>query len=180
MSLERIMARILVGVDEVCDGINAGALTPVAWHNEVAQLLQVGHAAAWMQGAGRETMGPVARRQVRDVLAEQVGYLNRFLDTVEADGWDDARMRARAAMYVEAIKQSYWRGATLGYPLPGYPGDGGTECLSRCKCRWELVPAGAGDDVDAYWRYGDAEHCAGCQDRAAAWAPYRIRGGEAA
>lgn len=181
--LERIMARILEGVDELADGVNAGALTPTQWQQEMVNLLAVGHAAAWMEGAGTNQVGPLGRREIARLLGEQADYLNRFADLIEQTGWSDfdARYRARAALYVGALKATESRARTLGLPLPYHPADGSTECLVNCRCRWEIRKVGDNDDYDCVWRMGAAEHCDTCRSRAArhsARTPLRIRGGE--
>lgn len=181
--LQRIQARILAGVDELSDGINSGALSVDQWQQEMANLLAVGHAAAWMEGAGTDQVGPVGRREISRLLGEQVTYLNGFADLIDQTGWSDfdARYRARAALYVGALRATESRAQTLGLPLPYHPADGSTECLVNCKCHWEVRKAGPDDDYDCIWRMGSAEHCQTCRDRARRHSertPLRIRGGE--
>lgn len=176
---KRVLGRVLAGIDSLSDGINAGALSSVEWHNELARLLLVGHTAAYQEGRGQDSLSPGARRLISRIVGDQVTYLNGFLDRVERDGWNDARDRARAALYAGSLKQAFSRGATFGLELPAYPGDGSSECLGNCGCRWNVVWLDQEElDADCYWLLGGAErHCKTCPQRAAAWAPLRIRGG---
>lgn len=176
---DRVLARILDGIDTLSDGINSGALSVDEWQQEMARLLLVGHTAAYQEGRGADELTPGARRIIAQVVAEQVDYLNAFADVVEANGWNDARDRARAALYAGSLKQAFSRGDSFGLPLPFYPGDGSSECLGNCKCRWRIVWLDREElDADCYWVLGGAErHCTTCPSRAAD-NPYRVRGGE--
>lgn len=177
---ERVLARILDGIDTLSSGINAGALTVDAWQREMAQLLLVGHVAAYQEGREQDQLSPGARRLIAQIVGEQVDYLNGFADKVAEQGWDDRRDRARAALYAGSTKQAFSRGATFGLPLPFHPGDGGSECLGNCYCRWEIVWLDQEElDADCYWRLGGRpeRHCTTCPSRAAN-NPYKVRGGE--
>lgn len=178
-TLSRVLDRVRDGLDTLSDGVNSGALDPVAWHNEVVQLLRVGYTAAYLDGRGDTALSPGAQRLLARMVAEQVDYLNGFLDQVEADGWSDARDRARLRMYGASVRQAYERGATFGLPLGQVPGDGKTKCLTQCKCRLRIKWIDEEElDADVYWELGKAEHCPDCVSLSQEWAPLRIRGGE--
>jgi hypothetical protein len=179
VELRRILSRIIAGLDELADGMNSGVFTADAWQREVAQVLLVGHTAAYLAGRDASTLTPGARRQIAQVVGQQVDFLNRFADQVEAQGWQDTRDRARLILYAGACKGTYWRGTTFGLDMPFYPGDGSSECLGNCGCRLRVDWLDPEElDADVYWELGGAErHCATCPRRAAA-SPYRFRGGE--
>jgi hypothetical protein len=179
---DRATARIIDGIQELADGINAGILSVDQWQVEMANLLAVGHTAAWMEGADRREIGPIARSEIQQALADQLDYLNAFADELDTVPWSerDAWYRARANLYAGAMRSTYSKGRTLGLPLPAHPGDGSTRCLVNCKCEWRIQQVGTNDDYDCYWRLGSAEHCPDCVSRSRRWAPFRIRGGEAA
>lgn len=175
---DRIRARIEAGIDELSDGINAGILSPVEWHNAMVDLLRVGYTAAYMDGRGVTTLTPGAERQIARMVAGQVEYLNGFLDQIEADGWSEA-MRSRARSYGRSTRQAAERGGTFGLDLPQVPGDGRTRCLSNCKCNLRIRMLDAEElDADVYWQLGSAEHCEDCVRLSREWRPLRIRGGE--
>lgn len=180
-TLARVLDRVRDGLDTLADGVNSGALDPVTWHNETVQLLRVGYTAAYLDGRGDTTLSPGAQRLLARLVADQVGYLNGFLDQVEADGWSDARDRARLRMYGASVRQAYERGATFGLPLPTVPGAGSTRCLTNCKCRLRIRWLDEEElDADVFWMLGKAEHCPDCVTLSKQWAPLRIRGGEVA
>jgi hypothetical protein len=177
--LDRIMAATIAALDELSDGINAGLLSPVEWHNSMADVLLTAHTAAYLEGRGVDSLSPGARRLVAEIVSEQVQYLNGFLDKVEAEGWQDARDRARAHLYAGALKATHARAEAFGLNLPAYPGDGSTECLTNCRCRWDIRWLDREElNADCYWRMGQAEHCDTCRSRAETWAPLKVRGGE--
>jgi hypothetical protein len=177
--LAPILRRVIGAIDVLSDGINAGVLGVTQWHNDLAQLLLVGHTAAYLEGRGADALTPGARRLIAEIVGDQVRYLNGFAEQVDAAGWNDARDRARAALYAGSLKQAFWRGATFGLDLPYYPGDGSSECLGNCGCRWRVVWIDQEDlDADCFWELGGPErHCTTCPQRAAA-GPIRFRGGE--
>lgn len=178
-TLGRVLDRVRDGLDELSDAINAGLIDPVAWHNEAVELLRVGYTAAYLDGRGERELSPGAQRLIARLVAEQVDYLNGFLDQVERDGWNDARDRPRLRMYGASVRQAYERGATFGLPLPTVPGAGATRCLTNCKCRLRIRWLDEEElDADVFWLLGRAEHCPDCVSLSQEWAPLRIRGGE--
>lgn len=180
--LSRILAAIIGGIDELADGINGGVLSAAAWREGMADLLAVGHVAAYQEGRDSQELGAGSRRQLNATLAEQAGYLNRFAAEIDQRGWEDRKDRARATLYAGALKGSYWRGAAFGLDLPRYPGDGSTPCIGNCTCRLRIVWLDEEElDADVYWELGGAErHCDQCPRIAAEWAPLRFRGGRRA
>jgi hypothetical protein len=169
--LAPIMEKALKGIGEATTHLSTGTQTPDEWADAVMGALTEGHREAYRIGGG--TNDQIVER----ALKEQRGYLDAFLDTIRKEGWKEG-YASRAQMYGEAIKASYWRGKTRGYPLPAMPGDGTTQCLTRCKCRWEIQDLDGENNADAYWRMGAAEHCQSCSQREKDWAPLQIRNGE--
>lgn len=175
-TLRRIAARVLAGLDELADGLNSGALSPVDWHNAVADLLLVGHTAAYMEGRGQDALSPGARRLVAQAVGGQVEYLNGFLDTVEREGWQDGPMRARLALYVQPLATTYSRGQTFGLDVPFQPKER-TACRMNCKCAWRVRWLDEEElNADLTWVLSSAEHCETCRARARL-NPYQFRGG---
>lgn len=147
-----------------------------AWEQEVARQLARYHAAAMLTGANTQQLTPAMRTKVEADLRSQLAYLKRFrLEIQDAaafqEGW-----KARAAMYAGSIRVPYWHGATKMLPLPAMPAEG-TQCLTHCKCSWEIDTLEGDGNYDAYWRRGADDSCQTCVQRAATWAPVRIREG---
>lgn len=147
------------------DGLHGGQLGVDDWQASLARSLATYHVAAYLAGADTETLDDDARRRLADLLGPQIDRLNRFADALEDGGLSDASADARADLYAEAIRASWWAGA-MGADLPAYPGDGSTPCLSRCGCAW------AARDDGYYWTLGTADSCEECTQRAAQWAPW--------
>lgn len=180
--LDRILAQSVVALSDVTAELERGALSLAAWERQMEQLLARYHMAALLAGRAEQLevkidsallserrLSREERSIVKERVKEQLKYLRAFQgDIAGAEEWS-RRFNARAAMYGESVKQSYWQGRTMGMGLPGCPADGGTQCLTRCGCRWEF------DGSRAYWRMGATEHCDGCTARAARWSPYVMR-----
>ena len=149
-----------------------------AWQQEISRELARYHAAAMLAGAGVDDLSPTMRTQVMRDLTVQLSYLEQFGVVIQdADqfmpGW-----QARAAMYARSIQVPYWQGVTKLLPLPAMPGESG-QCLTNCKCMWDVQELEGDNNYDCYWLLGATEeHCQTCNQRAISWAPLRIRDGE--
>jgi hypothetical protein len=153
----------------------AGDIDLSTWEKQMrSQIKETFLAEALLGRGGRGAM--TARdygalgRQVRT----QYSFLRAFATEIAEDGMSEARIASRSAMYVEAATQAYERAraGAYGLKLPAYPGDGGTECKSNCRCSWEI------DEDDSEWRatwvLGSSEHCEGCEENAGKWNPLTV------
>lgn len=175
-SLKNTLAAFLSDIEESNSMLKSGKITPDEWQADVARSLVEHHMAAYMAGQGSEKLTPRAKQELSGIIGDQIDYLNKFTDKIAETGWRDP-YAARAAMYAGSIKESYWKGAAKGLPLPGWPAVG-TECLTNCGCSWDFdVLDMENDDVDAYWKRGKSDSCNTCIERESAWSPYKIRGG---
>lgn len=96
------------------------------------------------------------RADVKVAVAEQLTYLKGFIGDME--NMTEPAIRARAAMYAGSMRPTYNR---VRYPgLSQYPGDGGTRCLTNCKCTLDER------DDGIHWILND-EGCEDCQAMAA-------------
>jgi hypothetical protein len=131
-----------------------------------------------MTGQGSEELDADGQKQVLRMVTEQLTFLDRFAVEVQGAAEFQRGWNSRAAMYVESIGQSFYRGQFRMWPLPSVPRDGSTQCLSRCNCSWEIDELEGEGNADCYWRMGPSEHCQSCQERARQWSPLRIRNNE--
>jgi hypothetical protein len=106
-------------------------------------------------------------------MKSQYQYLHRFAEKIasERDTISIDYIKSRAHLYGNAANNTLamvQAGQVLTDKLPWLPGDGSTECLINCKCRWELEIIGKDgvfNIVQAVWHLGEAEHCDDCVDR---------------
>ena len=178
MGIEDLVTALTDDVTALTALLESGEQTADAWFVEMAQTLTDHHMAAMMTGLGSAALPPAAQAALGKLVAAQLSYLDNFRLVIKDAAAFERGWTARAQMYAEAIRAPYWSGRTKMLPLPFLPGDGTTQCLSRCRCAWEVETINeAQGDYDARWVLGDAEHCQTCIARTGQ-NPYRIRGGE--
>lgn len=98
----------------------------------------------------------------------------QYFKDIETRNYSDKMLANVLTLYTDAATSMYERAraATYAIALPAYPGDGSTECHSRCNCTWEYEK----EDglLVAYWTLGPVEtiHCETCLEREKMWAPF--------
>lgn len=175
--LDWLMARLAKLVSAATDALETEFPGGVdAWQEEVTRQLARYHTAAMMAGSGFDALTPPMETAVKADLKTQLTYLERFgIEVKSAEqfvpGW-----KSRAAMYAQSIKIPYWQGATKMLPLPAMPAEG-TQCLTHCRCQWEISTLEGEGNYDAYWRRSADDSCQTCIQRELTWAPVKIREG---
>lgn len=124
--------------------------------------------------------------RVGNRVRKQYEYADKFvlelLGKQADEGPSFAQIKARASLYVDAISATFHAQEAQNAGInPGvlgvFPGDGSTECRTRCKCRWTIRVLNAQrGDFNARWTLGSAEHCKTCLARGRAWRIIRVRG----
>ncbi len=148
-----------------------------AWQEEIARQLARYHGAAMLAGAGVDTLTPAMRTAIARDLAIQLRFLEKFGIVIKDGKQWERGWNARAQMYAESIKTPYWRGAVKMLPLPAMPGDGTSQCLTRCHCAWDISQLEGDNNYDCTWVMSAVEHCQTCRQRALDWAPLKVREG---
>lgn len=174
-----LLARDIAGITR--ELLNGGTID--AWGRRMLDAIARGHAASAIAGTA-ERLGVEAgskllnernlsraeRDEIKRAVAGQLPYLRQFAADVAAGRLSDAQIAARAGLYAGATRATYYAGRWYGWDLRGLPvpADGGTQCLSNCRC----VAYVEGDR----WIYKTtaAEHCATCLSRASR-SPYPLR-----
>lgn len=147
------------------------ANNPARFIREMEAILIRAHTAATLgaiqdrTGIPPKGLSRAERADLQAVIAAQRTYLLGFAEALRA-GMTDAAIKQRAELYAGPVRTTYSEQRWYGAGLPAHPGQG-TPCLAWCKCSWVQ------QDGDFYWTLGAAEHCDGCLDRAARWAPYQ-------
>ena len=124
---------------------------------------------------GRQNMTQSDWGSLGGMLRNQYQYMNRFAEEIASGRLTEGQVRVRMDMYFKSSRQANERAAirARGMPdLPAYPGDGSTQCLTNCRCSWQVSENE--DEWLAYWTLGVAEHCPDCVQRAGDWAPLRL------
>lgn len=147
------------------------------WRREMERAIAQGHSAAWLAGTADRLGVPVGgrllnpknlsraeRAEISAAVARQLEYLAGF----DPSTMSEAQARARAELYAEATKATYYAARWGDWDLPWVPGDGSTECLGRCRCTASVADNGDGTGVYT-WVLGQGaaeRHCATCPSRA--------------
>lgn len=169
-------------VNAMAEQLASGRMTVQEWTYAMRREVRTNFINEYMLGhGGRSTMTPADWGRIGNKVQDQYRFLDNFAHRIEQGGLSEAQIAARARMYVEASSQAYEHGraAGMGAPdLPAYPGDGSTECVSNCKCHWDIQQA----DTEwlCFWRLGAAEHCNDCVTRSETWNPLRFPKAQAA
>lgn len=165
--------------------VATGQLQVGDWQAAMRQTVKTQYINQYM--AGRGGYAQMTQRDwgaLGQMLRDQYGYLDGFAAEVAAGGLSEAQIQARARMYIDAAHEAFERGRaeSFGMPtLPAYPGDGGTRCLSRCRCNWLIDPVTDGELLkgwDIKWRLeATAKHCEDCPENAKLWDPLFVPAG---
>lgn len=178
---DRIAALTAQEIASITQALTAGGSVDT-WERQMAETIARGHAAAAIAGTA-ERLGVEAgskllnernlsraeRDQIKQAVKGQLPYLRKFADDIRAGRLSDAQIAARAGLYAGATRATYYQSRNAGWDLRSVPipADGGTPCLSQCKC--------VAYEEDGQWIYEltAAEHCPGCLERAAK-SPYPL------
>jgi len=175
--LTRLQDQVVQDIDHLMDGLAGGQLSPLEWAQRMEDTITEAHVAAYLLANPNPVPPDLRDSDLGRFIATQLDYLDGFYQDVEAGDPGDPSWAPRARMYARAVTTSYSMGATNGWPLPVHPGQD-TDCLSNCKCEWDLVVIDASrGDADAYWERHANDSCDSCREYGARYYPLRIRGG---
>lgn len=160
--------------DALAEQLFVGEISIGQWEEQMRQSIRQVHASCAAIGKGGwDEMTPADWGRLGPVVKEQYRYLHNFAQHI-SENRDTVSLKyiqARARLYGDGAGKSavlMQSGIPIEKFLPWLPKDGSTECLNRCKCRWELDVVRTIDEwkyVRAVWRLGVAEHCPDCVGR---------------
>lgn len=163
-------------IERLATQLAEGQIRTSAWVLGMRDQLRKAYIAEYLAAkGGRQNMTQEDWGRLGGLLQNQYRYLDQFARDINAGTMSDKQIAARAQLYGKSARQAYERGqvAVRGMPpLPAYPGDGSTVCVTNCQCHWEITETA--DQWLAYWTLGQAEHCPDCVRRANEWNPYRL------
>lgn len=158
----------------------AGTLTEAEWFAQMTELLSKLHLRAYLSGRGIDQdtrLSTQEKRALKARLAQQLDFFSGFMKDVKSGRYKDSPAGGinRAKLYGGALRGTWWAGNTYKWALPAMPGDGTTQCMTRCRCSWRVVEAKDGQSADCYWELGPAEqHCQTCLARHRRWYPLHV------
>jgi hypothetical protein len=163
-------------VNELASSLASGDININQWTLAMRQEVKDSFIHQYMLGhGGRNTMTQSDWGKLGHDIRDQYQYLNRFSDEIRAGRYTESQIAARSRMYMEASSQSFEKAkvASRGIPdLPDYPGSGRTECMTNCKCYWNIKETET--EWLCYWSLSNVEHCDSCIDRSNRWNPLVI------
>jgi hypothetical protein len=108
------------------------------------------------------------------LIADQLGFAEGFAADLAAKQLTQVEATARAELYAGATVSAFEQGMAAthdGLDLPAFPGDGATQCLGNCRCRWEIVEFD--DRYEATWiAEQDPNSCDDCLRNSERWSPF--------
>jgi hypothetical protein len=161
--------------DKLAEQLRNKDITMAQWEKSMVKNIKQTHIDLYSIGAGgRNSLSQKDWGRIGAMCKSQYGssgYLKGFYNDIANGNLSEGQIAVRSRMYVNAANEALWKGITndlptkpgQAYPLPFYPGDGSTECMTNCLCQWDIVNTDNG--VDAYWRLSNAEHCPTCTAR---------------
>ncbi len=147
------------------------------WNLQMRELIKNTYRAQYeLAIGGRENMTQADYGRLGGILQEQYRYLQGFTDDLAAGKLSPGQAMYRARMYIDSSTQAFERARAAGFglDLPQYPGDGGTQCLTNCKCEWDIQFDEKNWVFNCTWRLGYAEHCPDCLENARVYNPYVV------
>lgn len=150
-----------------------GEITATQWHRLMREEVRRAHEAFAALGGGT-----LDDARLHALYEKQLPFIDQFARDIES--LSPSQIANRARMYIDTAQPQMQEAAFVRLnmePLPAYPRDGTTQCLSNCQCRWHIDYLG-GRDLDAQWQLGVADHCNTCIQRERLWTQIRIRNGQ--
>ena len=164
-------------VNDLARRVANGDIRLERWQLEMREIVKENFINQYMLArGGRNAMTPTDWGRLGNMIRGQYRFLDSFAADIANGRYGESGIAARARMYIESSGQAYERAnaVTRGMPdLPQYPGDGRTQCLANCKCRWRIVEREA--QWECHWELSPAEHCPDCSKNALRWNPLVIR-----
>ena len=187
--LEAVRRLYDADVARLCQRLHAGEISVDTWSEAMQAQVKDVHIGAYLAGHSGDWSAMTQNDWGRlgNTLRGQYRYLRTWaMGLKEGDVLNEtslAQLAARADLYSAAASQSFEQGYSSEIGLspsvyPAWPGDGTTNCRTRCRCRWSVrIVSKERGDYYISWKLGGAEHCVTCRRRARSWKNLEVRGG---
>lgn len=164
-------------VNNLVNSLADGHISLQTFEREMRTRIRTAYSTEYIFGRGGvASMAQADRGRLGGILNEQYRFLRGFIEMLRDGDVTPEYARNRAGLYIQSATQAHERGKAAAHGdlnLPAYPGDGSTECLSRCRCTWRIT------EKDTQWNAtwvlnASVETCATCSSRAGEWSPLVI------
>lgn len=161
-------------VTQLANDVFAGRMTIGQWEESMKALIRGLHTSVTtIQKGGWDVMTQADWGKMGNPLKEQYKYLHNFAKYIEEhkDTISLKYIESRSKLYADASQAT---GNKVVLPddivkqLPYIPKDGSSDCMTHCKCHWELKVVDKdkqSQTVTATWTLSAAEHCDTCIER---------------
>lgn len=131
-------------VGELAGALTREEVTLQQWEIAFRQLILRVLTAEYLLGrGGRQAMTQRDWGTIGALAKAQYEFARRFAADLAAGTLEtQAAVEGRMAMYFGSAREAHeiGRSEAYGMPrLPAYPCDGGTSCLTGCKCSWSIT-----------------------------------------
>jgi hypothetical protein len=118
-----------------------GEISKGEFTTQMHQTLATTYGAQYILGrGGMDAMTARDMTHLQEQIVGQFSYVDKFGNDLMSGSVSEAQARNRANMYADAGVQAHERGVASSWnlDLPAYPADGGTACMSNCRCHWDI------------------------------------------
>lgn len=164
----------------------SGNISVAEWEREMRKQVRNLHITGATVGRGGvDKLDVEALRAVDRKVQEQYTYLDKWTEELKqrleaGEELSEAGLKQRSGMYGTAVSSTVYEQniVAIGVPgLPQYPGDGNTQCLTKCRCSLKIDKLRGNGNWNIYWKLAPAEHCEDCISLSRRWNPLKIRNG---
>ena len=137
-------------LDGLTESLTMGAMSLQDWQREVAKLLKTVHLAQFILGkGGAANTFPADYLVVARTLKSEYQYLDKFAADIASGRLSAAQIKARARLYVNKTRTSYWMGDAMAQDRATQPAlmrrilavaEHCPDCLAYAAAGW--VPVG--------------------------------------
>lgn len=174
---ESIVAAFSENAATWTDRFTSGELTINEWREGFRSLVRNATEAQFVLARGGEAqMTPDDWEIVDTRVAAQDQYIVRLGEDIESGAISAQMASYRSTLYASSTRSAFEQGRSRSWTdsrMPAYPGDGNTECMGSCQCRWDYRMVDG--QVHATWKMNaSAESCGGCSANAMLYNPYIV------
>jgi len=151
--------------------LSSGSLSIQDWLISMRKETKDTYLSQYMLGrGGRNAMTQADYGRVGRQIRDQYSFLQNFAERIADGKYSERQISAISQLYIEGSSSAFEIGNARAHgslSLPQHPGDGKTQCLTNCKCHWQIRDTGGA--WSCVWVLNVAEHCPDCLANASKW-----------